>query len=97
MMEPIDFSHAKAAGMGFQFPGEFELTAVGAASANLPTHVPQLLERAGLHVLHETVRHRHSGAGNFVSVTVTVRCDSREQYEAAHHALRASPDIRYTL
>jgi Uncharacterized conserved protein len=96
-MQPIDFSKAKQEGKGFQFPGEFEITAVGSASANLPTHVPQLLERAGLHVLHESVRHRHSGAGNFVSVTVSFRCDTREQYEAAHAALRASPDIRYTL
>ncbi len=96
-MQPVDFSKAKQEGKGFQFPGEFEVTAVGNASANLPTHVPQLLERAGLHVLHETVRHRHSGAGNFVSVTVSFRCDSREQYEAAHQALRADPDIRYTM
>jgi len=96
-MQPIDFSKAKQEGKGFQFPGEFEITAVGSASANLPTRVPQLLERTGLHVLHETVRHRHSGAGNFVSVTVSFRCDSREKYEAAHHALRADPDIRYTL
>lgn len=96
-MQPIDFDKAKRQGRGFQFPGEFEITAVGSATADLARHVPQLLERAGLHVLHETVRHRHSGAGNFVSVTVTFRCDNREQYEAAHHALRADADVRYTL
>lgn len=96
-MHEIDFTQAKQDGNGFQFPGEFEITAVGNTSANLPTHVPQLLERAGLHVLHETVRHRHSGAGNFVSVTVSFRCENREQYEAAHAALRADPDIRYTM
>ena len=96
-MQPIDFTEAKRDGKGFQFPGEFEITAVGNTSANLPAHVPQLLERAGLHVLHESVRHRHSGGGNFVSVTVSFRCENREQYEAAHRALRESPDIRYTL
>lgn len=96
-MQPIDFSKAKSEGKGFQFPGEFEITAMGNASANLPTHVPQLLERAGLHVLHESVRHRHSDGGNFVSVTVSFRCENREQYDAAHAALRASPDIRYTM
>ncbi|MES1154278.1 MAG: DUF493 domain-containing protein, partial [Rhodanobacter sp.] len=36
-MQPIDFSKAKQDGQGFQFPGEFEITAVGNASANLPT------------------------------------------------------------
>lgn len=96
-MPPIDFDQAKREGKGFQFPGEFEITAVGNASADLPSRVPQLLESAGLHVLHESVRHRHSGGGNFVSVTVTFRCEDREQYEAAHEALRDCPDIRYTL
>lgn len=96
-MQEIDFTKAKAEGKGFQFPGEFEITAVGHASADLPSHVPQLLERAGLRVLHETVRHRHSGAGNFVSVTVSFHCDNREQYETAHAVLRDDPAIRYTL
>ena len=96
-MHEIDFSQAKREGKGFQFPGEFEITAVGKASAGLPTRVPQLLERAGLHVLHETVRHRQSGGGNYVSVTVSFRCDNREQYDSAHSVLRADPEIRYTL
>ena len=96
-MEPIDFSQVQREGKGFQFPGQFEITAVGSASADLAVVVPQLLEQAGLTVLHESVRHRHSGAGNYVSVSVSFQCENREQYEAAHVALRASPDIRYTL
>lgn len=96
-MEPIDFSQAQREGKGFQFPGQFEITAVGSASADLATVVPQLLEQAGLAVLRESVRHRHSGAGNYVSVTVSFHCENRAQYDAAHVALRASPDIRYTL
>lgn len=96
-MHEIDFSQAKREGKGFQFPGEFEITAVGKADAGLPARVPQLLEGAGLHVLHETVKHRHSGGGNYVSVSVRFRCDSREQYDGAHAALRADTAIRYTL
>jgi putative lipoic acid-binding regulatory protein len=30
-------------------------------------------------------------------VTVSFRCDNREQYDSAHAALRADPAIRYTL
>jgi putative lipoic acid-binding regulatory protein len=82
---------------GFQFPGEFEITAVGNASGDLKARVPRILEDVGLHVLHETVRHRHSREGNFISVTVSFNCPSREKYEAAHAALRADPDIKYTL
>lgn len=96
-MQEIDFSQAKREGKGFRFPGEFEITAVGKAEADLPSRVPQLLERAGLDVLHETVKFRHSGGGNYVSVTVGFRCDSREQYDSAHAVLRADEAVRYTL
>ncbi len=96
-MHEIDFSQARREGKGFRFPGEFEITAVGKAEAELPTRVPQLLQRAGLDVLHETVKFRHSGGGNYVSVTVSFRCDNREQYDSAHAVLRADPAIRYTL
>lgn len=96
-MHEIDFSQARREGKGFVFPGEFEITAVGKADADLPTHVPRLLESAGLHVLHETVKFRHSGGGNYVSVTVSFRCDNREQYDSAHAVLRADEAIRYTL
>ena len=84
-------------GQGFQFPGEFEIAAMGTASADLKARVPQLLEGIGLHVLHETVRHKHSREGNFLSVTVSFRCETREQYDLAHGVLRADPDIRFTL
>jgi len=96
-MQEIDFTQAKKDGKGFQFPGEFEITAMGNAGADLPVHVPRLLEGAGLHVLHETVRYKHSANGNYVSVTVSFRAQTREQYDAAHTVLRADPDIRYTL
>lgn len=96
-MQEIDFTQAKRDGKGFQFPGEFEITAMGNAGADLPVHVPRLLEGAGLHVLHETVRYKQSANGNYVSVTVVFRAQSREQYDAAHAALRADPEIRYTL
>ena len=96
-MRDIESIEAGKDGQGFQFPGEFEITAMGNASAELQDRVPKILEGIGLHVLHETVKHRPSREGNFLSVTVSFRCDSREQYDAAHTALRADPDIRYTL
>ena len=96
-MQEIDFSQAKKEGKGFQFPGEFEITALGEAGADLPKRVPNILEGLGLHVLHETVSQRASREGKFVSVTVSFRCENREQYDGAHAALRADPAIRYTL
>lgn len=82
---------------GFQFPGSFEITALGNASADLKTRVPEILRTLGLSVLEASVRERPSSQGNYVSVSVVFNCPSREKHEAAHAALRADPDIRYTL
>ena len=82
---------------GFVFPGVFEITALGPASAQLESEIPRLLLEAGLNVLHETVTMRPSTAGRFVSVTVSFRAENRADYEAAHRALRAHPEVKWTL
>ena len=82
---------------GFTFPGVFEITALGSAAAHLETAVPHELEQAGLTVLHETVSSRASSAGRFVSISLQFKAESRTDYEAAHNALRAHPEIKWTL
>jgi putative lipoic acid-binding regulatory protein len=82
---------------GFQFPGVFEIKAMGPVDARLEEVVPRELVAAGLTVLQETVRSRPSSAGRFVSITVSFRADSRADYDAAHVALRAHPDVKWTL
>lgn len=82
---------------GFQFPGEFEITAMGPADAGLEAEVPRLLVAAGLTVLHDTLDTRASRAGNYVSVRLAFRAASREEYEAAHVALREHPEVKWTL
>ncbi|MFA6987128.1 MAG: DUF493 family protein [Arenimonas sp.] len=82
---------------GFQFPGVFEITAMGPAAAGLEHVIPRELVAAGLTVLHETVRSRASSAGRFVSVSISFRANSRSDYDAAHIALRAHPEVKWTL
>ncbi len=82
---------------GFQFPGEFELTAMGPAGSNLEEKIPGLLEAAGIVVLHETVSTRESSGGKFVSVKLSIRAESREQYDVAHAVLREHPEVKWTL
>ena len=48
---------------GFQFPGTFELSAMGSADKHLESDLPQHLLAAGIDVLHEDVRWRHSSNG----------------------------------
>jgi hypothetical protein len=82
---------------GFVFPGVFEITALGPASAHLETEIPRLLVEAGLKVAHETVALRPSSAGRFVSVTLSFHAGSRADYDAAHTALRAHPEVKWTI
>lgn len=82
---------------GFQFPGEFEITAMGPADAGLETEIPNLLMAAGLTVVHDTVSTRASSAGRYVSVRLRFRAGSREEYETAHAVLREHPEVKWTL
>ncbi|MET0327561.1 MAG: DUF493 family protein [Luteimonas sp.] len=82
---------------GFQFPGTFEITAMGGAEAGLEAEIPRLLTEAGITVLHETVTARASSAGKYVSIKLQIRAESREQYDAAHLALRGHPEVKWTL
>ncbi len=82
---------------GFQFPGTFEISAMGASEAELHALVPATLEALGLAVFRQTLRIRPSAKGNYVSVTVCFEAQCREDYDAAHGALRARPEVKWTL
>jgi putative lipoic acid-binding regulatory protein len=82
---------------GLQFPGTFEISAMGAAGAGLDARVPEALEAAGLVVHRDRHRSRPSAKGNWVSVTYAFDAASRADYERAHEALRALPEVKWTL
>ena len=82
---------------GFQFPGTFELSAMGSADKDLQAELPRLLMDAGIDVLHESVSWKHSSNGKFVSVRLAFRAENRAQYDAAHAALRTHPEVKWTL
>jgi putative lipoic acid-binding regulatory protein len=82
---------------GFKFPGTFELSAMGTADKGLETELPKLLAEYGVEVLEESIQWKHSSNGKYVSVRISFRATSREQYDAAHQALRDHPEVKWTL
>ncbi len=82
---------------GFQFPGVFELSAMGAASAGLESELPRLLATAGVEVLDERISWQYSSNGKYVSVRIAFRAMDRAQYDAAHALLRGHPEVKWTL
>lgn len=96
-MRNLDDLRPETPQQGFQFPGVFEITAVGNTAADLDRLVPEILESLGLAVLAGSARTRPSSGGNYVSLTLSFTCPSRDKYDAAHAMLRADPNIRWTL
>ncbi len=96
-MKDIDDLQARHPNQGFQFPGVFEITAMGEADANLQSRVPEILTGLGLSVLSASMKTRPSREGRYLSVSVSFTCPDRDHYDAAHSALRAAEGIRWTL
>ena len=82
---------------GFQFPGVFELSVMGTAGIGLESELPILLERGGVVVHREKVSWKHSSNDKYVSVRIAFKADNREQFDAAHEALRNHPEVKWTL
>ncbi len=82
---------------GFQFPGVFEISAMGAVGAGLESEIPRLLADAGLEVVEGSVSTRPSSGGRYVAVKLRFRAADRAEYEAAHEALRSHPEVKWTL
>lgn len=82
---------------GLQFPGTFEISAMGHVGRGLEQKMPAALEAAGLMVHRDRHRQRLSAQGNWVSITYAFDAASRAEYEKAHAALRALPEVKWTL
>ena len=73
------------------------ISAMGSADTGLESELPRLLADAGIEVLTESISWKHSSSGKYVSVRIGFRADNREQYDAAHNALRAHPEVKWTI
>jgi len=96
-MKSLDHLQPQSPEQGFQFPGAFEITAIGKANAGLDERVAEIIVSLGMAVLNGSLRTRPSNQGHYISISVTFTCPSREKYEAVHAALRADPAVRWTL
>jgi len=89
--------HSDQPDHGFQFPGVFEITAMGPVTANLEVEIPRLLVAAGIKVVDESISTRASSGGRYVAVKLHFHASDRAQYDTAHVALREHPEVKWTL
>jgi putative lipoic acid-binding regulatory protein len=84
-------------GEAYEFPGAFEISAMGAADAGIADVLPVLIEAAGAQVLAGTLRTRSSSGGNYVAVHLNFLAADRGQLDAVYEAVREHPAIKWIL
>ena len=90
-------SRAALSEHGFQFPGSFQLSAMGSATCSLETVLPRLLMAAGVAVRQEHTRSRYSSNKRYVSVTLVFFASNRAALDKAYAVIRAHPDVQWVL
>ncbi len=80
-----------------QFPCHFPIKVVGVSDPNFQALVVESVRRYAPDLDETTVGVRHSHAGRYQSVTVTVYAYSREQLDAIYQDLSAHPQIKLAL
>ena len=84
-------------GFAYEFPGVFEVSAMGAADANIADQLPGLIETAGGQVLAGSINVRHSRGGKYIAVRASFLAADRDQLDAVHEAVRSHPGVRWLL
>lgn len=84
-------------GEAYEFPGAFELSAMGAADAGIADVLPALVESVGAQVLAGSISSRPSSNGNYVAVRISFLAANREQLDAVHNVVREHPGVKWLI
>ncbi|MFC7289216.1 DUF493 family protein [Herminiimonas glaciei] len=80
-----------------EYPSDFPIKVMGLSHDQF---VPTIIEVVTIHdpEFHEgRIEQRPSSAGNYLSLTVTVRATSRAQLDDLYRALSSHPMVKYVL
>ena len=80
-----------------EFPCSIAIKAMGKAEADFDAHVTTLVRRHVSNLSEGAVRTRPSKKGNFLSVTVTIEAESREQLDKIYQDLTDDARILMAL
>jgi hypothetical protein len=80
-----------------EFPCDFPLKIMGAAQADFADTVAALVVRHAPDFDVATLEMRPSKAGNYLSLTCTVRAVSQQQLDALYRELTSHPMVRVVL
>ena len=90
-------SWCEAAAENFAFPCDFPLKVVGHHADDFEVLVAELVRRHVPDLADDAIRRRESGKGTYLSLTVTVRAESREQLDNLYRELSAHERVLMAL
>ncbi len=80
-----------------QFPCSFPIKAMGYADAGFEPRVVEIVRRHAPDVNEAAVQHRPSVGGKYLSVTVTIEAQSRDQLDAIYQELTDCEQVLVAL
>ncbi|HEX7157024.1 MAG TPA: DUF493 domain-containing protein [Burkholderiaceae bacterium] len=80
-----------------QFPIDFPIKILGRNGPGFEPAIVAVVREHAPDFDMTTVELRESRAGNYLSLTATVRATSREQLDALYRALTSHPDVKVVL
>lgn len=80
-----------------KFPCSFPIKVMGRHEADFEARVVAMISGQVGAITPDNVRSRASSNGRFISVTVTVTAESREQLDNVYRALTASDDVLFVI
>lgn len=92
-----DPDDAQGAQSPLQFPTDFPIKVMGLNTLEFEPTVVAIVRRHAPDLDDTLVEVRQSSAGKYLSLTVTVRAQSREQLDAIYLALTGHPLVKVAL
>lgn len=80
-----------------EFPCDFPIKVMGTRTDDFAQTVVDIVLRHAPGFAAETVEMRLSGSGNYLSVTCTVRAESKAQLDALYRELSGHPAVKVVL
>jgi len=80
-----------------EFPCDFPIKAMGHARGNFELTVVEIVRRHVPDLKEENYKSRYSSNGNYLSVTITVRAESKQQLDAIYMDLTACEKVLMAL
>jgi putative lipoic acid-binding regulatory protein len=80
-----------------EFPCDFPIKIMGKRTDNFSQTVVAIVLKHAPDFAVETVELRASESANYVSVTCTIRAQSREQLDALYRELTSHPSVKFVL